>query len=195
MENTCDLCYPKELANIFPNEEIQIKAMMTAVQKGHPKCLRDSIKCRVDVNFVENDTSGLFKASSEYFSECVSLLIEAAADINFRDVDSSVTCLMVAAGSGSYECVVELLTAGAGVNVPGECGLTSLMMAARSRNPDSVKALLTAGADVNSETDEDYNFITALTMAVYQGHEKYAELLIAAGARLEGNPVGGYTPY
>ena len=63
------------------------------------------------------------------------------------------------------------------------------MMAARSRNPDSVKALLKAGADVNSETDEDYNFITALTMAVYQGHEKCAELLITAGARLEANPL------
>ena len=31
-------------------------------------------------------------------------------------------------------------------------------------------------------------------MAVCQGHEKCAELLIEAGSRLEANPDGGYAP-
>ena len=146
------------------------------------------------MNIVKKDKTALFKASSEGHAECVSMLIESGADVNFSDLDSGETCLMMAAGSGNYECMMVLLKAGADVNASDECGYTSLMMAARSGNPDSVEALLKAGADVNSETNEDYDFITALTMAAYQDHEKCAKLLIDAGSRLEANPDGGYAP-
>ena len=115
----------RSLADICANKEIQIKAMMTAVQKGHPKCLRNSIKCGADVNFVQNDKSALFKASSEGYTESVSLLIEATADVNFRNADSGETCLMMAAGSGSYECMMALLKGGADVNIQDESGYTS----------------------------------------------------------------------
>ena len=191
MDGLCKTCRgePRKGANFNIQE-----STIWAAGNGHFECLKQLLKNGADVNLVERGTSALCEASSKGHTECVSLLIDAGADVNFRKEESGETCLMEGAGSGDCSCMMTLLNAGADVNMADECGYTSLMMAARSGNSESVKALLNAGVDVNAETNEDYDHVTALTMAVAQNHETCAELLIDAGARLEGNPNGGYIP-
>ena len=77
------------------------------------------------------------------------------------------------------EVVLDLIQAGADVNVYDSEGETPLMYAASSNSIDVVRVLIEAGANVNDRADDER---TALIIAAQEGHTDMVELLIQAGA-------------
>ena len=72
-------------------------------------------------------------------------------------------------GAGSYECLEEILKAGADVNVTDGYGNTTLMVAAEEGNSIIVQLLLDNGAEVNAE---NYLGTTAVDLAIFKGHSE-----------------------
>ena len=74
--------------------------------------------------------------------EVLSLLLEAGADVNARNVDGA-TALMMAAmhGADSVEVINALIKAGADVNAKTEEGKTALDLARQVGNENVVKVL------------------------------------------------------
>lgn len=65
-------------------------------------------------------------------------------------VASTLTAVMVAAGTGSAACVKALLRAGAQVDATNNAGLTAPLFACKAYSAECLEALLDAGADVNA---------------------------------------------
>jgi ankyrin repeat protein len=83
-----------------------------------------------------------------------------------------------------------LLDAGADVNIVDPVKQSPLMLAAQSGNLAYCKALLDKGANLNKR---DIEGKTALYMAIFEGHDDIATLLIGNNASLE-RLTNGYTP-
>ena len=118
--------------------------------------------------------------------DIVKLLLAKGADINIKSFDD--TLLHVAATHGSGELVELLLAQGADVNARDSIGSTPLNTAVHNENYAAVKTLLTRGADINTKRQGGY---TALHSAK---SKEMAEILIAAGARIEDRDDDGDTP-
>jgi len=84
--------------------------------------------------------------------------------------------LMLAAGNGHTEIVVQLLNKGADVNAESPDGATALIIAAENGHTKIAAELLDQGADVNAESDG----YTALMLAAKRGH---AETVLALLSR------------
>jgi uncharacterized protein len=96
-----------------------------------------------------------------------------------------------AAFRGQAERVMELITAGAGVNEPDSDGDTPLMLAAAQGHTDIIVALLRKGADASAHNDQGE---TALHQAAHGGHLGVIEVLLATGAHVDARDNGGSTP-
>jgi ankyrin repeat protein len=116
----------------------------------------------------------------------VNALIEAGADVNKiasahavdtsgkRSVIHNVTPVYFAAEKGHTPCVMELITAGADVNLARNDGCTALYMAARLGHEVCVALLIQAGADIHKAANHGW---TPLATAVNQKHKKIVALL------------------
>lgn len=124
----------------------------------------------------------LFPAAAGGHTECVTLLLEAGADVNVKS-ELCHTCLMLAAEGGHAECVHLLLDAGADVNAVAEDGMSSLLLASAAGHAECVKLLIEAGADVHLE---DYSGCSIVMRAAEKGHMECLKLLFAAGASTRG---------
>ena len=96
-----------------------------------------------------------------------------------------------AAFRGQAERVMELITAGAGVNEPDSDGDTPLMLAAAQGHTDIIIVLLRKGADAGALNDQGE---TALHQAAHGGHVGAVEALLATGAHVDACDNGGSTP-
>ena len=155
-----------------------VSVLMMAAWEGKLECGRILIEAGADVNHVDSmGHTALMWAVRFAHSEFVSVLIEAGADINLFDEDGN-TALIWAARLGimksvrllteaganvntvnkngetalsvaKYECVKDLLSAGADVNmVPDRC-FTFLLRAVDEKDEECVRLLTEVGASVN----------------------------------------------
>jgi ankyrin repeat protein len=98
-------------------------------------------------------TTALHIAAKNGHVATVKLLIENGADLNTRHESSfghtGSTPLSVAAERGNSLCAIELIKAGADVNLAGSSGATPLMIAASEGREAIVALLIGFGADVS----------------------------------------------
>ena len=110
------------------------------------------------------------------------LVRESLEDLNIRDAATGRTPLIMAAIGKETGTALELIDAGADVNVTSKAGRTALMHAAYNADTKLVKALLDAGADLNIK-DEDWE--TALSYAVItSNNEDVVQMLLDAGIKV-----------
>ena len=177
-----------------------------ATKYGNLPAIRALLQSGVDVNepldgFAHGckGITALRYASHWGHAAVVKELIEAGADVNVRAsvpiVDrsasaksntsgvffSDVTPLFIAAQEGHTPVVIELIKAGADVNVPRSDGFTPLHVAASKGHEACVVLLIQAGADVNPEAQKPS--WTPLSVAIRSKHEKVIQLLKHFGAR------------
>ena len=183
--------------------------MKYATKYGNLPAIRALLQSGVDVNEPLDmgdiwgpgfqDVTALWFASSRGHAAVVKELIEAGADVNVRAsapivkrsasaksntsgvILSDSTPLFAAAHYGHTPVVIELIKAGADVNVPRSDGFTPLHVAASKGHEACVVLLIQAGADVNPEAQKPS--WTPLSVAIRSKHEKVIQLLKHFGAR------------
>jgi uncharacterized protein len=143
--------------------------LMFAAQQGDADSVRILIKAGAKVNVVENvdhQTPLMWAAASgKNAAEMVKLLLAKGADVkvraNYSDWPSQITsepraqyrpvggltALLYGARSGCYDCVRELIEAGADVNVPTPEAVSPVMIALDNDHNDVAKLLLDKGAN------------------------------------------------
>src|SRR5215471_5074775 len=146
-------------------------ALMLAIKTGELPIVEMLIKAGANVNTIEkfhNQTPLMYAAAaSRNAGEMVKLLLAKGADIKPRALYSDwpsqitsepraqyrpsggLTALLYAARGGCFECVEELIRAGADLNTPTPEGVTALMLALDNDHNDVAKLLLDRGANPN----------------------------------------------
>ena len=144
-------------------------ALMLAIKTGETPVVEMLIKAGAKVNVVEkfhNQTPLMWAAAApKNAGEIVKLLLSKGANVKpralYSDWDSQITsepraqyrpvggltAMLYAARDGCYDCVEELIAAGADVNVPTPEGVTALMLALDNERNDVAKLLLNHGAN------------------------------------------------
>ena len=139
--------------------------IIQAASHGNVPAVRALLESGVDVNKntltghtyrdSENvyDTTALHIAAKNGHVATVKLLIENNADLNIRHESSfghnGTTPLSLAAERGNSLCAIELIKAGADVNLASSSGATPLMIAASKGREAIVALLIGFGADVS----------------------------------------------
>ncbi len=125
-------------------------------------------------------------------------LIDGGADPNARATRGGPTPLIMSAQEGRCRLVRTLLELGARPELRGPRGYTALLAAAVSHwaEPDCLQALLAGGADPNATDTRGATALALLSRrrAADPHSVALAELLLAAGARIDSRDSGGYTP-
>jgi ankyrin repeat protein len=144
-------------------------ALMLAVKTGETPVVETLIKAGAKVNAIEkfhNQTPLMWAAAApKNAGEIVKLLLAKGADVKPRALYSDwasqitsepraqyrpvggLTAMLYAARDGCYDCVEELIAAGADVNVPTPEGVTALMLALDNDHNDVAKLLIERGAN------------------------------------------------
>jgi ankyrin repeat protein len=159
----------------------------------------------------------LLVASNNASAAMVDRLLAAGADPNTASTVGEAP-LLVAARSGNAAVVKALLAKGAQVNVREPVrGQTALMWAVANRRHEVVRALIQSGADIHARSIvtpreyqtgsryvayDDVRFVvkveeggfTPLLFAARSGDAASAELLLAAGAKVDDTAPTGATP-
>ncbi len=174
-------------------------ALMLALKTGEVPVVDLLLKAGAKVNTVErfhNQTPLMWAATApKNAGELVKMLLAKGADVKpralYSDWDSQIssepraqyrpvgglTALLYAVRDGCYDCVEELLSAGADINLPTPEGVTPLMLAVDNDHTDIAKLLLDKGANPNLW---DWLGRTALYIAV---DRKAAQAAPARGGR------------
>src|SRR5579863_2479557 len=144
-------------------------ALMLAIKTGELPAVEMLIKAGANVNTVEkfhNQTPLMWAAGApNNAGEIVKLLLAKGANVKPRALYSDwpsqissepraqyrpvggLTALLYAARDGCYDCVEELIGAGADVNLPTPEGVSALMLAVDNDHNDVAKLLLDHGAN------------------------------------------------
>jgi len=171
-----------------PQPQVQGNSMVTPLMRASSDCdlaaVERLIRQRANVNVA--DDKG---ATALHYAHCgdirvVRALLAAGADINAR-TPHNVTPLMsaVSMAGGSPASALELIRAGADVNVADSDGSTALWVATTESDVSVVRALLEAGADPNVQSRSlGFWGYTPLHMAAMNGLIEAAEVLLQHGA-------------
>ena len=161
-----DACAKVDSAN--PDGET---ALMMAISGGDLSVVQLLVNAGANVNTIEEfhrQTPLMYAAASNRnAAQMVKLLLSKGADVKpralYTDWPSQVTseprtqyrpvgglnALLYAARSGCYECVEDLIAAGADVNLPTPEGITPLMIALDNEHNGIAKLLMDKGSDLN----------------------------------------------
>lgn len=153
-----------------PNADGQT-ALMLAIKTGELPVVELLVKAGAKVNTIEQfhkQTPLMWAATAPKSApQIVKLLLAKGADVKpralYSDWDSQITsepraqyrpvggltALLYAARDGCYDCVDELIAAGADPNVPTPEGVTALMLAIDNDHNNVAKLLLSRGANPN----------------------------------------------
>ena len=159
--------------------------------------LCDSEACRSSTchRIYLESTSNLHRRYKFSHAALVKEMIEAGADVNMtvsgstqdykftlRNTQvprgftpSNNTPLFIAVQEGHMPCAIELIKAGADVNIARSDGITPLHMAAYNGHEGCVALLIQAGADIHKAANDGTT--TPLSLAEYEKHENIAVLL------------------
>jgi ankyrin repeat protein len=152
----------------MPNQDGETPLML-AIKTGELPVVQLLIQAGANVNAREsfhNQTALMWAAAApKNAGEIVKLLLAKGADVKPRALYSDwpsqitsepraqyrpvggLTALLYASRDGCYECVGELLSAGADANVPTPEGVTALMLALDNDHNEVAKLLLDRGAN------------------------------------------------
>lgn len=143
----------------------------------------------VDVNGrFGNGSTALMQAASMGRTDLVALLLKRGAQINAKN-GSDFTPLMFAANTGHSEAVKALLDKGADVGALS-LGRSALVFTVMSKNLEITRLLLDKGANPDITIDDT----PLLTVAIKDGQQGLAGLLIAKGAPVNAVDGEGQTP-
>jgi len=112
--------------------------------------------------------------AASIFPDAIPVLVNAGADINFRQPKTGRTALMSAAFANQTESLELLLKAGAKIDASDNEGTTPLILASKGGKYEAVEWLLDHGADINAEDNKGKS---ALDWAKANGHQKIVDLL------------------
>jgi ankyrin repeat protein len=146
-------------------------ALMMAIKGGDLSIVQMLVNAGANVNTVEEfhkQTPLMYaSAASRNAAPMVKLLLSKGADVKpramYSDWDSQITsepraqyrpvgglnALLYAARGGCYECVEDLIAAGADLNLPTPEGVAPLMIALDNEHNDVAKLLMEKGANIN----------------------------------------------
>ena len=156
---------------------------------GHTEIVRYLVGLpEVNVNHSGDEGfTALHWACQEDYRTMVEVLIDAGADIEAKD-EEGYSPLLRASKDASLDTVKMLVKAGAGVRVTDNREHTCLTLAAWCGHTETVRHLLCLPeVDVHQSNNRGY---TALHRAVAMKHSAVVEVLIDAGADVEGKRDG-----
>jgi ankyrin repeat protein len=163
--------------------------LIVAISNNSTPIIRRLLMAGANPNYptlsLRRNISPLTYAIKEGQVETVELLLNAGADPNNTSDDfDDRTPLILASGYGSESIIRLLLKAGADPNLRRTCdGSSPLLEAVRFGRGTVVQLLLDAGGDPNLHRPRIETGVveTPLNLAVKQGQESIARLLLAAG--------------
>ena len=180
-------------ANINLTNNYGVTPLALAAQQGNPAVLDLLLKAGANandpVNFVNAGETPLMSAARSANVEAIKALARAGADVNAKETWSGQTALMWAAAEGDGAMVSTLLELGADLGARSNAGTTPFLFAVRRGDVRTVQAMIAGGADVNEKRSGD--FASPLLIAIINGHEDLADLLLDKGA--DPNAEGGST--
>jgi len=191
-------------------------ALHWAVHREDAEIVTSLIEAGADVDAVNRlGASALFLAAEGGNATMLQRLLESGADPNLA-LPLGETPIMTAARSGTVQGVRHLIGAGADVNLSERSrGQTALMWAAAQGHHDVVQALIDADVDIEARSTvrprlmyadasnggafdqgivEKLGGYSALLFAARQGDTAIADLLLTAGADVDGQAGNGATP-
>ena len=139
----------------------------------------DAVKLMLEAGMPVETAHALKEAVERGNPRMVKLLIDAGANVNWRD-DYGTPLVMTA--SDKPAIIKLLIDAHADVNVPNKYKVDALASAAEQGHDNVVRMLLAAGAKVNHR---DPHGGTALSVAVLRGYKDVVKTLIDAGADVQ----------
>ena len=191
-----------------------LSVLHNAVHQGNPHVVNRLIQAGANVNAISgnseqitpninknssypshqllyaNRTSPLIYAALGGAADCMELLINAGADVNFQD-EMGNTALHAAAAHGFADCVQVLIKAGADINKQTNMGLTPLHFTLKYDAADCMELLINAGADINTATKLGES---PLYLAVVLNAINCTKALLQAGADPEAKGSNGIAP-
>ena len=195
--------------------------LMIASLLGHTDCAKELIHAEANLN-CKNVGTALSLAVGIRNLDLVKELIAAGANVTYGDSNKENvgrTDLMIAAHFGHAQCLKELISAGADVNIQTEDGHTAISFAVQNCQVDCIKELIAAGASKNLSNNEALQHIatqsvefvtklldagidvnstgengnTALMIAVRNSNREIVQLLIDSGAKVNAENDHGET--
>ena len=183
-------------ASLFLAQAAFAQEFLKLIKTGTPEEVHDAIAKGARVN--DNTTSDgwtplMIAAEGNENSGVISVLLEAGARLDARDILGWTPLMIAVQSNKNPEIVSVLLRAGANVNDKDFSGMTPLMLAAVNNIP----ALLSAGARANDKTPDGW---TPLMWAIVNvskagvNPDPVIASLLKAGANLNEKNKGGLTP-
>ncbi|XP_062412617.1 CARD- and ANK-domain containing inflammasome adapter protein [Sardina pilchardus] len=169
-------------------------ALHLASQRGHSEVATQLLRAEADVSVRDKEgRSALHWAAVRGETSVIKLLLSAGADVSAAEKEKK-SSLHLAAMDGRAEAVSTLLSLG---KARGEArdmdGCTALHYASANGHVDAATALLCAGKNKNVDSKNAWRR-TPLHAACEQGHEALMELLLGAGAKINGTDSNKDTP-
>ena len=170
--------------------------LMLAAVFGHIETVRYLVGLKdVDVNHAENNGNAVLHWTVlKGHVDVVQVLIDAGADIEARNKDDEQgrSPLLLASVEGHLDIVKMLVEAGAGVRVTDNNGDTCLDLASFFGHTEIVRYLVGLPEVDASKKSTDGN--TAMILAALVSHAAVVEVLIDAGADIDGKDEKGRSP-
>ena len=180
--------------SLWPN--IHAMDQEGATNNPYHESLRNTCKQLIeknDVNYAQYGVSMLMQVTEEGLIDCMRMLIEAGADVNFVQIrGQDKTVLHCVAQKGNLEATRLLIENKATIDPiywsSYEGKLTPLMLAAEYGHQNCVRELIAAGANLNYADD---HYVTNGNTALLMARENCIPLLVDAGADIfHANQVG-----
>eukprot|EP01137_Pigoraptor_chileana_P009843 Opistho-2@58683 len=142
----------------------------------------DNAANTTDPDESSNWLSVLQQACVDGHDDCVKLLIQRGADVNYIS-KNGLTAAAFAAKYGHVACLMELKAAGADLDLRGasDVSLAPLACAASNGKDKCVQFLIASKANV---VEDDYRYNPLLLAAKTKGNHRCAELLLQAASSL-----------
>lgn len=156
---------------------------VASAKRNCTKVVLKLLQAGANVNADTGSMSPLMEAlcCSHVDNETVSVLIDAGADVNYKNSNGK-SVLHVAVAKSEDICVEHLLKAGANTNLEDNDGYSPLWIAVSENNIKITPYLLQYGGDVNF-TLKDTN-MSLLCVAASKGYEDMLELLLKYNANV-----------
>ncbi len=168
---------PEEKSSKSNNE-----ALMRALNSNDTAEIKNSIlKLKEDKNLKSELNEALFYSAAKEATAAIEILLNAGADINYKD-SNGFSVLMHAAANNKPDSVKLLIKRGVKLNEVNYYGMTALMCAAGKNSTECAELLINAGASV--EAQAPLNGINAFMIAVGANNIDTAKLLIKKGANM-----------